>query len=439
MITHRPLFVLAMSLLALIVASCAQAADRAPGQPGGEQPPRGADLVYSHLDERPEVDLIAADSGKLVRTIPWGAVDPATSLVHRIESRDGKSVLRTFDDTTGSLKREHALAGPYTYELPLMGAAFGQPIGLSPNGRWLAVRARGVDYVTKSAFLVLDVETGAATPVELAGNFSFDALSNSGTLLYLEEHLPARDPTGYRVRAYDLLTRSLLEGVIVDKTVQVDQMRGTRVATVASGDGEWVHSLYLDYDGGKPFVHSLNLTGRYTVCLFPPAGSGNTEEAFGWGIFPAPDGRTAYVVNVIQGVAIEMDLREAKFRRTVTFKSSRAPDLLDALARWFVPVAEAKSEMFAQGVISPDGKTLYALGEFGKGIYVIPTDTLVPSKRLTADVQMLTGLALSADGRFLYTTDEGRSLIKLDLRSGTIASVVRAGAPLGRLLRVTTN
>lgn len=438
MMSLRPLFVL-VSLLALLVASCAQSTQRVPGGRPGERSTPVAELIYAQpYEDTAEIQVLDGATGKIVRTIPWGTVD-AKGNVHRVESRDGKSVLRTFDDRTGSLLHERSLSAPYTYELPLLGAAFGQPIGLSPNGQWLALRARGVDYVTKSAFLVVNTTTGDATPIELAGNFSFDAMSNSGSLLYLEENLPAKNPTGYRVRAYDLRSRSLIEGAIIDKTVQVDQMRGTRVASVVSGDGEWVHSLYLNYDGGKTFIHSLNLTGRFTVCLFPPAGSGNTEEALAWTIVPAGDGRTAYVVNAIQGVVLDLDLMQAKFRRTATFKASRTPNLLESLARWFVPIAQAKSEMFAHGVVSPDGKTLYLLGEFGHGILAISTDSLAVVKRINTNAAMLTGLAVSPDGRSLYTTDEGRSIIRIDAESGAVDAPVRAAAPIGRILRVASN
>lgn len=433
MTIHRPLFVL-VSALALVLASCAPNAQPAPSQQGPQAAPAG-ELLYVEPDGSvSEVHLLDAAKGTLVRKIPWGVADQAR--VHRVEARDGKSVLRTYDAKSGALVKEHGLGSSYTYELPVFGP-FSRPTGLSPNGRWLVLQARGVDYVTKSAFLVVNLETGATTPVELEGNFSFDAISNLGTPLYLEENLPVRKPTGYRVRAYDVESRSLVEGAVIDKTVQVDQMQGTRLASVASGNGEWVHNLYVSYAGGKPFIHSLNLAGRFSVCLFPTQRSGvNTEEDAGWGLTPAPDGRTAYVTNAFQGVVAELDLNEAKFRRTGSVKFARTPDLLESIARWFVPLAQAKSEMFAQGAVSPDGKMLYLLGEFGHGIVAISTDTLAVVRRIGTSVPMLTALAVSTDGAHVYASDEGRSILKFDAQTGEAAPAVRPATRIGRILRV---
>lgn len=80
-----------------------------------------------------------------------------------------------------------------------------------------------------SAFAILDGKLDQPTTfVELEGSFHFDAISDSGRYLYLEERLGARPSDGYRVRVYDLKAGTLHPGILVDKSVQADRMLGVR-------------------------------------------------------------------------------------------------------------------------------------------------------------------------------------------------------------------
>jgi hypothetical protein len=64
--------------------------------------------------------------------------------------------------------------------------------------------------------------------VTLAGDFSFDAISPGGLLLYLVHYLSADDPTSHEVRVYDLVRGRLLREPVVDPG-EAEEMRGSPI------------------------------------------------------------------------------------------------------------------------------------------------------------------------------------------------------------------
>src|SRR5262249_53289369 len=153
--------------------------------------------------------------------------------------------------------------------------------------------------------------------IDLDGDFAFDALSSDGASLYLIENL-ATPGLGYKVRCYDLRAGTLLPGAVVDKTAISETMRGTRSTTVVSPSGQWVYSLYLNEAGG-PFIHALNLTDRWSVCIFlPKAGKDDWEKQLLWSLAQTQDGRTIYAANGALGTIAVMDTNNMNIRRTVT-------------------------------------------------------------------------------------------------------------------------
>jgi DNA-binding beta-propeller fold protein YncE len=72
--------------------------------------------------------------------------------------------------------------------------------------------------------------------------------------------------------------------------------------------------------------------------------------------------------------------------------------------------------MFAAATVSPDGKTLYASGDFGTRVYVFDTASLTLTTRY-AVAGGVTGLAMSPDGARLYAI-AGESLVRLDPATG---------------------
>jgi hypothetical protein len=102
--------------------------------------------------------------------------------------------------------------------------------------------------------------------IELAGAFSFDAVSPDGRYMYLIEYFSSEDPTLYRVRAYDLRDGKLLAKIVADRKSWETGMQGMPVSRTWKED--WAYTLY----GGnaRPFIHALNTRGIEAVCIDMP-------------------------------------------------------------------------------------------------------------------------------------------------------------------------
>jgi hypothetical protein len=156
---------------------------------------------------------------------------------------------------------------PGRYAVPVV-AYDGSAAGLSGDGRTLVlVRPRAAFPRKRTTFAVLDTNRlRKPQQITLAGDFSFDALSPGGGLLYLIQYVDPGDPTRYRVRAFDLEAGRLLRGEIVDPREPDEAMRGSPITRETSIDGRWAYTLY-DGLGSHPFVHALDTTGRTAACI----------------------------------------------------------------------------------------------------------------------------------------------------------------------------
>jgi hypothetical protein len=152
------------------------------------------------------------------------------------------------------------------YSVPAV-AYDGSPGGLSADGRTLVlINPRRRFPRANTTFAILDARRLRPRRVlRLRGDFSFDALSPDGSLMYLINYLSARDPSRYRVRVYDLRAGRLLPKPVVDPSEPPDEMRGVPVTRATSPDGRWAYTLY---DGAEhPFIHALDTDRRRAVCI----------------------------------------------------------------------------------------------------------------------------------------------------------------------------
>jgi len=178
---------------------------------------------------------------------------------------------RITERVDGRATRTLTIEGGYGIQLATLGGALA---GLSANGRVLVlsdnVEPTGNLRAT-SRFAVVDTRAMAiADEVSLRGDFSVDALSPRGDLLYLIHHVSQRDLTRYQVQAYDLRAHRMLPGVIADKRQAGWVMAGYPVARTATRDGGWVYTLYQQ-EGNYPFVHALDTARHTAVCVGLPA------------------------------------------------------------------------------------------------------------------------------------------------------------------------
>ncbi len=200
-------------------------------------------------------------------------------------------------------------------------------------------------------------------------------------------------------------------------------------------------ALYrLNYDGRLSFFDLRGAGGVTTVSLFDAAPGAALVPL---GQTTSPDGRLLYVVLPTRGEVVVVDLLtrgvERKALGGVAAKSApggRGERFWDAVRGLFVTEAAANNNVTAPPQLSPDGKTLYAIGATGRGdtarvggVWAID----LASWRITAHWQpetTLSELILSGDGRLLYA-QQGERLLTLDTQSGAMSPL---GAwPLGSL------
>jgi hypothetical protein len=138
--------------------------------------------------------------------------------------------------------------------------------GLSADGRTLVlIQPRSSFPRAWTALKVLDTkQLRARATVRLHGDFSFDAISPRGSLLYLIQYIAPRDPNRYNVRAYDLRAGRLLHEPVTDPHERGEQMRGSPVTRATSPDGRWAYTLY---NSGTPFIHALDTSRRTARCI----------------------------------------------------------------------------------------------------------------------------------------------------------------------------
>jgi hypothetical protein len=163
----------------------------------------------------------------------------------------------------GGVLRQRRIAG--TFSLPAV-AYDGSPAGLSADGRTLVLISPRTRYPRRrTSFAVVDPESlKVRRQIALRGDFSFDAISPDGRLMYLVEYDP-RNYGEYDVRAYDLQARRLFARTVVDPREPDEQMYGVPVTRASSPDGRWAYTLYDSQE--HPFVHALDTSGRTAVCI----------------------------------------------------------------------------------------------------------------------------------------------------------------------------
>jgi hypothetical protein len=173
--------------------------------------------------------------------------------VLREQRLDGGPVLRSLD-----------LRGRYS--VPAV-AYDGSPSGLSADGRTLVLINPRKRWPRKhTTFAVVDARRmELRRHIQLRGDFSFDAISPDGRLVYLIEYLSPRDVTAYAVRAYDMRARRLFPQPVVDPSEPDEDMSGVPMSRVSDAEGRWAYTLY---SGAKhPFVHALDTERRTAVCI----------------------------------------------------------------------------------------------------------------------------------------------------------------------------
>lgn len=352
--------------------------------------------------------------GSLLQTLGRAAAAPDGAVLYAVESSTDTTV-RWIDPRTGGRVTQLALPGRYT--LPDEDGP--APSGLSPNGRWLVLS--GAAGPT-SEFAIVD--TGGvrlAATVRLTGSFSFDAISNDGTSLYLVERIDAQTARslglntayGYRVRVYDVPSAKLSPTPVLDVKLAAETsednaqtrvdgiMNGIYQSSVPGPGGQWYFSFYENPSRG-PFIHVLHLNARNAFCILDlPNVAGGHEKRLSWSLALAPSGTRLYAVNGPLGLVSVIDTGTLKVLRSVNVER--------------MGTAEPAGGDAAHGaVVAADGRRLYFAAE--RGIVLVDTSDLTLRGHFLTD-ERVRSVALSPDGRRLYAVSD-KGVWRMDANTG---------------------
>ena len=231
-----------------------------------------------------------------------------------IHAADGRSYYALAD---GELRRISTLTGKSTKSYALDGEW--ELTGVSATGAWVALqRPRGQGEGVEIA--VLDTKTGAeAHRVELRGDFRVETVSAAGDFLFLQQNFV---DGSYAVRGYDLGAGQLLPGSLGTKG-EVVQMQGLASQVVASPDGRWLLTLYVNTQTNTAFVHALNLIERVAICInMPPCTDCSRRALKKWALALSPDGSTLFAANPSLGSVATIDLATTQVVAQSRFRPS---------------------------------------------------------------------------------------------------------------------
>jgi DNA-binding beta-propeller fold protein YncE len=148
------------------------------------------------------------------------------------------------------------------FELPVV--AGDARAGLSADGHTAVLAERPADG--RSRFALVDRQAGRVERViSLRGDFGFDALSPDGSRIYVVHYLSG-DHSRYAVQAMSANDAESSLQTVVEKGEPGERMSGLPMSRTTSPDGGWIYTLY-DGNGTHPFIHALETTDQFTVCI----------------------------------------------------------------------------------------------------------------------------------------------------------------------------
>jgi hypothetical protein len=321
---------------------------------------------------------------------------------------DTTTILKVFEPLTGRLLQSVSLPGAYG----LSAEPGGMQVGLSPNGRWLAVEG--------SDFLVYETSfAGPPRRAHLNEAFGYVAIDDSGRNLYL------RQQDAFAYRRYDLDAGALDPTPLSDTPPEVVSVESPGPgAWRQSDDGQRIYHLY--FNDGTAFLGTLDIaSGRAGYVDLNVKGSPDWERQFLWTLV-APSSSTVYVVNGALGIVIEVGTSPLMVRRTLRLPPQTR--LTGALLLGLVLEAEAKRAVTSPAAVSPDGQILAVARE--KGVSLVELSRL----RLLRTVGLgwtFDSLRFSPDSTWLYGVDVERAqLMQVRPTDGAYSLVPGAEAPV---------
>jgi len=427
------------------VASTASASSTAPLSARPTDPPtphsagpEAAAQAWLLVGRRGESDLslILSTTGEVGLGVPSGS-----------PRSNWDRVVTAVPDGAATLVRDvivqPGLGGPQVridgqWKLPTVGLD-PLPTGRSLDGSTIVLVESGYDPgARRSRFAIVEhhalgsVSTVGDAPlrlvriIDLPGAFEYDALSPDGRILYVVQHLDAIAGGRYQVRAIDIGTGVMRDGVIVDKVNTEERMAGSPIAQVRRPGG-LVLTLYRGPE--RPFIHALNSSDAWAICIDLPSGSaGDAAASLDWGLAPSVDGASVFAVNASIGLAVEIDVNGLSVRRSASIRQSAAGSIV--LAKFG---HGDQGPVGRRLVASPDGRLLFAAGR--DGVAVIRTADLALIRHDLAGTP-IDALGVTPDGTELFALVRGTGQI-VGLEAATGRRLVTVpGSGFDRLLAV---
>jgi len=246
------------------------------------------------------VALYDLRSGERLLELPSGTLSADGTRHVVADAGPHSTAIRRYDARTGRLLESSTIPGRWW--LNAVSADAGRLV--------LADLVKGRRTTTRFA-LVEGVRGRLTRIVKLRGYLEAEAVSTDGRRLFLVQWLRR----GYVVRGYDLRERRL---TTIRAGGDPAVMRGTAWGSVASPDGRWLLTLYLESDG-ETAIHALDLRRGRAACIDLPAAS--FEDGRGYGFLVAGD--TALAVNPTLGLVARVDLVHDRVAAISRFRPSR--------------------------------------------------------------------------------------------------------------------
>ena len=443
--TTRSTITVLVGLVLILATGCAAGAKGVPATSTGAKsvapgwPANGPDArLLVGKSKEAGVRAIQASTGQSLLNMPAGAA--ARSDWSRVIVATPSGAKTTVTDVAV----QPGLGGPQiaidgAWQLPTIGYD-PTPVGLSADGSTAVlveatpVTAGVTRVVSRFAIVRVAPLDGPADIVELPGAFGYDAISPDGKVLYVVEHLEGNSGR-YQVRAVDLPAGTMRDAIIADKRNIGEAMAGWPIAQLRAPSG-LVFTLYRGLE--HPFIHALDTTRAFAVCIdLPATQAGDTERALHWGLAASPDWRTLYAANAALGLVTEVDASELTVRRSASVGSvADAGGTRSAAGPAFTLAKFGHAEggpAARRTVVAPDGKIAYAGGP--DGILAIRTNDLTVAARLLGG-SSVDALGMTPDGRAIFALlhKDGR-IVVLDAASGVVVGHV-PGDGFDRLLAV---
>jgi len=370
------------------------------------------------------LDVIIAGTRDQVATLPVGVPDVRWGSLLTTTRSGAQTIVR---DAGLMADQSTATTIDGAWRLPTF-AMDALPIGVSVSRSTVVLvedSARAGAKTTRFAVLHLPFRKPVRI-VEIAGTFTYDAVSPDGSTIYVIEHLAAPPEGHYQVRAVDVVSGALKTGVIVDKTNIGEAMAGWPVAQLRREDG-LVLTLYRGAE--HPFIHALDSVQGFAVCIdLPATPTADGDAELDWGLAASADGGTVYAANASLGLVVDIDPAQLVVRRTARVEAARSAAIVLAKLGGTEggPVAR-------RVIVSPDGTTLYAAGS--GGILAIGLPAMAGIGQYLVG-QRVDAIGLTRDGRTLFALlHAGGRIVELDGRTGAVVGSVPGGG-YDRLLAV---